>query len=466
MKELINNFFAFGIIVALDKVILFTLLPLYTRVFTVSQFGCFDLVQTFAAVISVFAFLQLETSLQRYYYTEKDRGKFIFSILVTVFFIGIFLALIGSYFSKKISFILLNDVSYTKIIVLALIQIPFEIVLTINTIILRYEKQNKNFLTITLLRSGLLILLVFLLIFQYNVLGVFIAQFITVIITSILSFFYIKPYLVFTYSIPSIKKSFDYAMPQFPARLGSTANSHANRFIINGYMSTLALGIFSMALKLSSIVSLFHSVFMMAWNQFMFQIINNKKHKELFVLLFAIISPILFFIVSCLALFSYELIYYLMTPDYIAAYKYVGTISLSLAFIICKEIVDIGPKYLEKTRYLSINFFISVIVNIASLLILVPMYGLLGAVISLLTTNLTLLIVSWYNSNKIYPINFSVRKFILSLIPVSFIIILIYLDIIIYQLIFKISLLFFVSAVYFFMTFKAIEAYRKFNIQS
>ena len=86
MKELILNFFSFGLAVSLERFLSFLLIPLYASVFSVTEFGVIDLVQTFIGVVTIFCFLQLETSLQRFYYEYEgeDKKKFLFSIFSLV----------------------------------------------------------------------------------------------------------------------------------------------------------------------------------------------------------------------------------------------------------------------------------------------------------------------------------------------------------------------------------------------
>lgn len=426
MKDLIRNFLLFGSATVIDKIVALLLIPLYARVFTVAEFGTVELIQSFIAVISIVPYLQLETSLQRYYYTEEYKGRLVYTISIAIYGFAVLLMLVGVVFSGKISELLLSDIIYQKEIVLSLFQIPFSISITINSIILRFERQNRRFLAVVIIRVALLVIFVFLLIFKYKLLGLFIAQLISTVGASIISFLTIKSYLEVKFSSKLLQRMLTYALPQFPARVGSTSNAYANRFFINELLNTVVLGLFSMVLKVSSIISLIHSAFMMAWNQFMFQMINNKHHKAIFVSILSLLSPILFLLVSILTLFSYELIYYVMTPEYIDASRYVGLSCLSFSFLILKEVVDIGPKFKEKTHYLSANFFISLIVNLGSLFYLVPLYGLLGAVFSMFLTNLVLLLVSWTVSYKLYPINFNLGEMVINLLPVTLVIVLVY----------------------------------------
>mgnify|MGYP002236420201 CR=1 FL=1 len=77
---------------ALRKYLAFILLPIYTRLFTTTEYGMIDLCQVLMGIVSVFALLQLETSLQRYYYKWEgdDKKIFLFSILITVIYIIVF----------------------------------------------------------------------------------------------------------------------------------------------------------------------------------------------------------------------------------------------------------------------------------------------------------------------------------------------------------------------------------------
>lgn len=460
MKELIKNFFAFGLATVIDKFILFLLLPIYARVFTPEEFGIVDLIQVIVGIISIFAYLQLETSLQRYYYKEPERGKLIFSTSLTIFLISIFLVLIGILFSKSLSSLFFADIKFQNAIIIALLQIPFAVINTINLIVLRFEQKNKEFFISVIVFSISLLVLVFVLIDKYKILGLFYAQLISVIIATIVSTLFVRKYITLSFSVFLIKKSFKYAIPQVPARIGSTANAYANRFLINSFLSIFYLGIFSMALRIGSIILLVHGVFMMAWNQFMFKIIEDPNHKKIFSSIFSIAIPLLFLMVSLITLFSYELIYYVLSPQYIEAYKYTGFIALAYSLLILKEIVDIGPKYKEKTYFLSINFFISVAVNLITLFILVPLIGLLGAVISLALTNLSLLIASWYNSNRLYPINFSIRNLLINTLPLLLLFIFNFSKFS-SSLIIKIQLAILLSIFYFFTFYLAFKKYRK-----
>ena len=81
--------------------------------------------------------------------------------------------------------------------------------------------------------------------------------------------------------------------------------------------------------------------------------------------------------------------------------------SLYFALTIIKEVIDIGPKYTEKTKYVSYNYFVSLIINVVSMYLFIVFWGIEGVIYSMILTYLMLVVISWIVSNKLYYIPFS-----------------------------------------------------------
>jgi len=424
MKELIKNFFIFGLATITERLVALLLIPVYARIFSVSDFGVVDLIQTFVAIVAIFSSLQLETALQRFYYEYHNQGKkdFIFTIFVVICILAIFITLIGICAAPYISHLMFESEKMVLTVKVAILQIPFLAASTIATLVLRFEKRNVAFTSIIVLRVVALLSGVYLCLIQLelNVIGLFYAQLLASIIACIVSIWQIRNIFIGAkFSRNIMRLAFKYSLPQFPARIGSTVNSYANRFFILGSLSTYFVGLFSMALKFSSIVSLLHQVFMMAWNQFMFESIQSDNYRTTFPMILKIMIPVLCVPVALVTLFSKEIILMMSTTEYLEAHKYVGGLSFALVLIIFKEIVDIGPKFENKTQFLSLNFGFSLVVNILGLIFLLPVMGLAGIVMAMILSNVTLLLSSWIVSHKLHPIAFRVNDFVLYVSPVG-----------------------------------------------
>jgi O-antigen/teichoic acid export membrane protein len=424
MRELIKSFLSFGLATVIERVIAFVLLPIYTRYFTTAEFGVIDLITVVIGMIIIFAHLQLETSLQRYYfdYEGDEKNLFISTIVITMVILSVILMIILALGSGLVSQLVLKNVHYSNLFILAAVQIPFINYSMLALVILRYEKKNKLFTIMISVKMLLTVLftVIFVVWLRMGLNGVFYAQLIGLVVSSVLLFFSIREFSTYKISNGLLKKAFAYAIPQFPARIGSVLLTYANRFFMVGYLTLSAVGIYSLSLKLASVLQLVYAAFVMAWAPFMFEQRKRDNHKEVFAKVLLLTASPLFLLVSIISIFSKELVYIVASPKFLSASHYLGALCLYFALFIFKEIVDIGPKFTEKTKYLSYTFFISLVVNLVSLYFSVKLYGLEGVVYSMLLTNTVLLIVSWVISNKLYYIPYNAWQFIFMALPAFF----------------------------------------------
>lgn len=424
MKEFIKSFFSFGLATSIQKMIAFLLLPVYTRFFTTVEFGVIDLIQVILGIASIFAILQLETAMQRYYYELKGKLKktFISTIFIVIVAFSMFLTVILFFFSMQISSLIFKTSEYSGLIELASFQLPFTNFSMLAFILLRYEKKNKSFVFLMLAKVLLMLAFVMILVvwLKIGIQGIFYAQLISLVLSSLLIFFAVKDYLALKMSIPLFKKAWKYAMPQIPARVGSVSLSYANRFFMISFLTVASIGIYSLSLKLASAIQLIYSAFIMAWAPFMFEQLKKPDHRTTFAHVLGLASGPLFLLVSLISLYSKEIVVLVASQKFYDSHHFVGGLSLYFSLFIIKEIVDIGPKVLEKTKFLSYTFFVSVIINVSTLYFFIRSFGLYGVVYSMLITNTVLVALSWFVSNRLYYIPFKLAKYIILALPAYF----------------------------------------------
>ncbi|MCS3868281.1 O-antigen/teichoic acid export membrane protein [Chryseobacterium ginsenosidimutans] len=429
MNNFLKAFLSFGLATSIEKLLGFILLPIYTKYFNATEYGIIDMIGTILQVTCIFGLLQLETSLQRYYYEYNSLKKKL--LVSTVYYwisaCSIVIGLLIFFISPFLSQWLFGSVEYSLLIKTIAIQLPLTNISMLGLVLLRFEKENVKFLIVIVTKvvTTLLFVYIFIIYLKLGLKGVFIAQVSAIFCSTALVTFYVRKQFVYKLSNIMSRKNLQYALPQFPARVGSMVLGQANRFFMLGYLSLAAIGIYSVSMKLASSIQLVNTAFIMAWAPFMHAQFKKDNNKKLFADVFPIVVGVTFLFVCLISLFSLELVKLLATKEFYSAYKYVGGLSLFFSLYIIKETVDIGPKIKEKTKYLSFTFILSVIVNIISLFVLIQLLELKGVVLAMVITNLFLVILSWFISNKLYPIPFSIVKFVLMLVPTLIVVILI-----------------------------------------
>jgi O-antigen/teichoic acid export membrane protein len=424
MKDFFKAFLSFGLASSIEKLLGFIILPIYTREFNKIEYGVIDMVSTIISVAIIFGLLQLETALQRYYYEYKGVKRKLL-ITNTYFWIGGCSAVIGTLIfciAPIISEKLFKTNAYAALIRIAAFQLPLANLSMLGLLLLRYEKENIKFLTVIITKVifSLLFVYLFVIYLRMGLTGVFYAQVTSMLITTFLVTFFVHKNFIFKYSNHLSFKNFKYALPQMPAGVGSMVLGQADRFFMLGYLSLGAIGIYSVSIKLASSIQLVNTAFILAWAPFMHGQFKKPNNKIVFANVFPIVVAGTFLFVCLISLFSQEMVKILATKEFYSSYKYIGGLALFFSLYIIKETIDIGPKIKEKTKYLSFTFFLSVIVNVSCLFLLIRHFHIEGVVISMIITNLFLIVISWIISNKLYYISFSVSKFIILLIPALF----------------------------------------------
>jgi len=411
MKELFKSFFLYGITSGISKFIPLFLVPIYTRFFTPAEYGTIDLIQSMIYIVMIFGVVQLDTSLQRYYYEVDDeqRKKESSTIFTSILFVSSILFIVICIFSKTISNLLFTTDEYYSSIIIAAFIIPLSNIASLSFIVIRFMKKPLLFGLIVSVQGAVTALITILLVVYYKlgINGVFYGQALGFLIVNIIQLYVLRNYFSLTWDSVVFKKMIKFALPQFPARIGSTSNAYINRFFMLSLLSASSIGLYSIALKFASVVQLFFGAFLIAWGPYMYETIKNKNHKEEFQKIFKLVCICVLFLVSGMSLFSKELVYLLTTKEFYDAHLLVGGLSLYFGMFFIKELVDLGPQIAEKTIYISYTYIIASLINILSLYFFIHLFDIYGVICSLVLTNLVLILSSWYFSYKLYPIKYS-----------------------------------------------------------
>lgn len=425
VKSFGRDFFIYGISSSISTFIGIFLVPLYTRYFTTDDYGTMDLIATVVAFTAIIGMMQLESAVSRYYYAEKNtkqRNTMVSTALWSILTGSLLLFLILTILARDISLLLFDSKVFATVLIIAGITIPLSNLKGLFTVVMRFKKKPVHYLIFQLVQLLITIsITVFLILyFRVGIISVFIGQLSGLLVIIACMAYYLRSEVMLCWSKADFKKMMRYSLPLVPSTAGNWANSYLNRFVMLGYLSVSEIGIYAVALKFASIFNLIGSAFRMAWGPFFWETLEkNPNHKNVFKDLLQHVSLLVFSSVILVTLYSNELVRLLTTEEYFFAAKLIGTLALAMAIgNVIAQIPGMGPSIIKKTEYNTIIYFISVAANIGSLFIFVPIIGLMGVPISLLIGNLTLFVIAWYNSERLYRIGFNKRSMFISIIIV------------------------------------------------
>lgn len=410
MIELLKNFFIYGIGGILSKLIGFLLLPIFTSKLSPEEYGYYDLIISISTIVAIGGMLQLDAGFQQFYFkkkTDAEKVNLTSTVFSTILTLSIFVVTIFLVFVPNISELFFNG-GYINELYLSSIEILCCNLLTFLFVVLRFENRPKTYSVLVLINSILyaLISIVLVVIYNFRVLGILVGTIFSELFIILIILFLERTRIKFYFNTKIIKEVSQYALPIIPARIGSVANIYMNRFIMVSMFSAGMLGLYSLGVRIASIVYLIYSAFQLSWLPYLYKELNNPNHKDKIIKVFRHCTMIICLFVCIISLFAKEIVILISKEQYIGAASIIGILCLYNGLILIKETTEIGMKVTGKSASITYVYFVSLFVNLLGLYIFPKFLGIIGIALSLLMSNIVMVYLTVLFSNKLYKINY------------------------------------------------------------
>ncbi len=367
--------------------------PIFTRIFTVSEYGFLSLITVTISTVLASSKLGLTSASVRMY-EECRKGTDIQSLRVyySTFFIGAILTgtiiafLYGS-FTPSLAKVLSIPQLLPLFLVSALI-VFFRTVNAVSLSFLRAAQKTKVFnvvnVVLTYTGSGLSIVLV--LFFIKGLLGFYVGQ----LIIEAVAFFCMAVFLIrhekisLPYFSPSLFQSaLKFGLPLVGLEFLNHILTYGDRFLITLYCDAEQLGIYSVGYNLSSYVSNLLLVplsfavtplLMQVWTKDgIGQTRNFLTNATRYVALF------FFPIIAGFIGINKELLVLLASPKYIDSSSIIPFAVIGVGFFALSNLLNAGLIIYKRTDKILVYSFIAAFLNIILNMFLIPLYGIIGA---------------------------------------------------------------------------------------
>lgn len=390
----------------LGMIFQFLIPAILVRIISKEDFGIFRQFQLVASTFLGFLAMGYQTSLFYFYPISNDNGKqkiiqqtqFLFLINILIFIV--FLYTYGDQILTYLNFTEFIDMKFYLVSYIA-----FMLLSSVVSIIFTLEKNtilNKIYPSVDNI-VRFLIFLITIMIFP-GVKGPIIALVIYSIIRLIYYTFHIIPYFNKVYKIDFdlLKKQLIYSVPFGLALILNMVSTKFDKFFINQYITPQEFGVYSVAFLGIPILSQFftsiHNVVVPQISIYM----NENKVKEATNLWKKMVdktSNVTIPAVFVFLLLADEIITILYTKEFIDAANYYRIFILS--FLISMFSYNIILRGTNKTKYILIVDVIATILTVIIGIVLIPVYGLYGAVITALMGKISPMLFSLHIERKI-----------------------------------------------------------------
>ncbi len=263
----------------------------------------------------------------------------------------------------------------------------FDALATIPFAYLRMENRALTFASIRVINILLNVTCNVILIvgFGMKAEGILLANLIASGVTFAILFRYVAQNFTWSFSIPLYRELLKFGIPYIPAGLAGVAMQVVDRPILKALTDDATVGIYQANYKLGIFMMLVVGMFDYAWRPFFLKHAAEEGAKALFSRVFTFFCAFMLGLFLALSLFISDIVQinvagkYLIHPDYWSGLGIVPWILLAYVFNGAYVNFVIGVYLQKQTKYLPYVTGAGALSNIVANLLLIPMYGIIGA---------------------------------------------------------------------------------------
>ncbi|WP_370317359.1 lipopolysaccharide biosynthesis protein [Pseudoalteromonas sp.] len=382
-----SKFFKYGVGGVATPIIGVITIPLLSWFFSPNQLGEMNLFIVLITGISLVFSFGLDQALIRDY-NSQNSTFLLLEILVFVSFFLLVLFFLASIFKKYLEcdFKLFYFDNLLEIISGAF----FILIIRFNMVIMRMEGHALSFSFTQIVRKFSVLTILFISVLLhvsqlgFPLLEPIYLQLTSVFITALFSFFFVRSkFKGFKYKRSyNLKKSLTFGWPLTISGFLFWGLTSSDRILITFFNGVSELGVYSLALSFSAVVTVIQAVFSTIWVPVVYKWYQGNAESNFFyytqklVLLFLVL---LFFLIL---MFS-PLIEYLIPESYHGSLDVLAFVVFHPVFYMLSEVTGVGVNISRKTKLMIPIVLLSIFINLLLLFLLLDELGIVGAGISL-----------------------------------------------------------------------------------
>lgn len=383
-KELAKNTGIFALANFSSKILIFLLVPIYTRVLTTTEYGFYDLVYTTIQLFVPILTLNISEAVMRFLMKDGVSKKSVFSIAVLDIFIGsiafALLLLVNNLFS-------LSDLISQYSIYIFVIFVFY----TLNNFLIQFSKGIDKIgvtaisgviSTAVMLAMNVILLVVF----DWGLLGFFIANVFGYVIPCIYIVSRLRLWELFEIKIDK-KLQWEmvyYALPLVLNILSWWVNNTSDRYIVTAIVGIQASAIISVAYKIPQILSTISAIFIQSWQISAIKIQEDKSDTTFVSNMLLYYNALLLIIASGIILFVKPISNILFGISFYSAWELVPFLIISSLFNAISGCIGAIMGAKMDTHNIAKSALVGMIANIILNIVLTFLMGPQGITISTL----------------------------------------------------------------------------------
>ncbi len=411
----------------------YLLVPLYTHVFPASGggYGVVTNLYAYVALILVILTFGMETTFFRFANKDEENPHCVFStsIFMVSALSALFLALVFGFIDPISE--ALNYTEHKEYILMLAVVVALDAFQAIPFSYLRYKKKAIKFASLKMFYIFLNVGLNLVYFVWLGKTDVFYVFSLNLVCTGLITFFFIPefahehvaarvyckengvPFKIVDFAL--LRRMFKYSWPILVLGIAGILNQTADKMIFplvydgGADAAKEQLGIYGGCVKIAMIMALITQAFRYAYEPIVFAKSKDGDKKEYYSV--AMKYFLIFTLLAYLCVVAYmPILEIILGGDYREGLKVVPIVMAAEIMMGVYFNLSFWYKLNDKTRYGAYMSIIGFIINVALIVLLVPMIGSMGAAVASLVAFFTMMIVSYVWGQKYLPIEYDFKS--------------------------------------------------------
>lgn len=408
-KKLISNTVIFAIGTFSSKILVFLLMPYYTRVLTTEELGTGDLVAQAANLLIPLVSLGIVNGIIRFGLDRSAKKSDVLSTGLIVILAG-FLILLPFY--PLVDLIPMTS-GYTILLYAYVLASSMR---SLFSQFVRVRGYVRLYALDGILSTAMTILfnILFLTVFRLGITGYVLATICADICSSLFLFVTAGLWQYLKFQFISRKTAVDmlkYSIPLIPNMVCWWITNTSDKFVVAHYLGQGANGLLTAAYKIPTIITITSTFFLDAWQ--MSAITEDRNRAEFFTRVFRSFCAIVFMAASGLIALSQFIMGFFVGPDFVSAWKYIPFLVLATSFSCF--VTFLGSVYtVKKKSLLSMATMVAgAAANLILNILLTPIWGINGAALATFVSYVLVFTLRCFNVRQYIKMDLNLPRIIL-----------------------------------------------------
>ena len=416
LRRLARHSAVYGIGGILSRVLAVLLLPLYTSYLGTAGFGKIELVTALNTVLVIILSAGISSAFFRFYFDSKDESRRTLVVRTTFWFTMAMATLgliLGAAFASPIAHALgLGDDPW--LVRAAAVGLWAQMNYQQLTNLFRVEERSVQFVIASianiLITVGATVLLVVGL--HKGATGAVVGNFIGTLAVYLVLLGYRRYQLGLQFDTRLLREMNRFGLPLVPSALALWAITFIDRLFLSHYKGVAEVGVYSLAVRVSSVIVFLMIAFRLAWPAFAYSIDDDSTAKRTYSYVLTYLLFVCCWISIALGTLAPWLVQILAPskPAFYRADEAVGVLSFGTTAYAGYTVLAIGIGRARQTQFNWIVSGVAAAVNVGLNFALIPPFGMMGAAIATAAAYVALFLGMALNSQRVYPVPYQWRR--------------------------------------------------------